>query len=57
MLPQGGEVRIGRALLRLGGPENSKNLGSGSPRSRDVEQNAEIARFFHFHQNSFNQKK
>ena len=33
---QGGEVRLGEALLRLGGPENSENLGSGSPRCRDL---------------------
>ena len=57
MLPQAGEVRLGRALLCLGEPENSKNLGLGSPRRRGVEQNAEIARFRHFHQNSFDQNK
>ena len=32
MLCLGGEVRLGRALLCLGGPESSENLGSGSPR-------------------------
>ena len=34
------EVCLGEALLRLGGPENERNLGSGSPRRRVVEQNA-----------------
>ena len=36
MLCLGGEVRLGGALLCLGGPENSENLGSGSPRHRDL---------------------
>ena len=34
MLCLGEEVHIGGALLRLGGPENSENLGLGSPRQR-----------------------
>ena len=29
-------LRLGGALLRLGGPENSENLGSGSPRRSDL---------------------
>ena len=36
MLPLGGEVCLGEALLRLGRLENSENLGSGSPRHRDL---------------------
>ena len=36
MLRLGGEVFLGGALLCLGGPESSENLGSGSPRSRGV---------------------
>ena len=32
MLHLGGEVRLGGALLCLGGLENSENLGSSSPR-------------------------
>ena len=36
MLRLGGKVRLGGALLRLGGPENLENLGSGSPRHRDL---------------------
>ena len=36
MLCLGGEVRLGEALLRLGGPESVETLGSGSPRCRDL---------------------
>ena len=36
MLRLGGEVRLGGALLRLGGPECSENLGSSTPRRRDL---------------------
>ena len=32
----GGEVHLGGALLRLGRPKNSENLGSGLPRCRDL---------------------
>ena len=32
MLHLGGEVLLGEALLRLGRPENTETLGSGSPR-------------------------
>ena len=32
----GGEVRLGGALLCLGGPESAKFLGSGSPRRSDL---------------------
>ena len=34
MLRLGEEVRLGEALLCLGGPKNSENLGSGSPTPR-----------------------
>ena len=36
MLRLSGEVRLGRALLCLGGPKNSENLGSGSLGRRDL---------------------
>ena len=36
MLHIGGEVCLGGALLLLGGPEDSENLGSGSPRRRST---------------------
>ena len=49
MLRLDGEVRLGGALLCLGGPESSANLGSGSPRRRGVGLNAEMAKFDHFH--------
>ena len=49
MLHLGGGVRLGRALLRLGRPENAEIRASGLPRHRGVEQNAELARFDPFH--------
>ena len=36
MLRLGGEVLLGGAFLCLGEPENSENLGSGSPKRRDL---------------------
>ena len=36
MLRLGREVRLGEALLGLGGPKNSENLGSSSPRHSDL---------------------
>ena len=30
------QVRLGEALLRLGGPESAETLGSGSPRRTDL---------------------
>ena len=36
MLHLGVEVILGGALLRLGGPESSANLGSGTLRCRDL---------------------
>ena len=32
----GEEVRLGKALLRLGGPRSAKTLGSGSPKRSDL---------------------
>ena len=36
MLRLGEDVLLGSALLCLGGPKNLENLGSGSPRCRDL---------------------
>ena len=36
MLRLGGDVRLSGRFLCLSGPENSENLGSGSPRHRDL---------------------
>ena len=36
MLWLGGKVRLGEALLLLGGPETVETLGSDSPRSSDL---------------------
>ena len=40
MLLLGGEVHLSGALLHLGGPENSENLGSGSPRRSSTPKRA-----------------
>ena len=36
MLRLSREVRLGKALLRLGGPESAETLGSDSPRCKDL---------------------